>query len=100
MYILIVPPLSSYPSYIDKDDGTNLPDIDPEYLIVITFWDNHAQDAKSINPGSYLKIINGRSKVDSSGRIEIGVHGDQVFRNKIQVYEMGINDPEIADLLQ
>jgi hypothetical protein len=75
------------------------PNIDPEYLVVLTLWDNHAH-AFEIVEGSYLYLQNVQSKIDSSGRYEYAIHGDPVYPTKRLVHFVTRFDAELAPLLK
>ena len=73
--------------------------IDPEYLVALTLWDNHAH-AFEIPEGSYLYLQNVQSKVDASGRFEYAIHGDPVYPSKRLVHLRTRVDDDLTPLLK
>lgn len=87
-----------YPMCLEAGDIEELPNIAPEYMIVLTLWDNHAK-AFDIPVGSYLCLQNVQSKKDSTGRFEYAIHGDPVYPKKRLVHFRNTFDPDLKPLL-
>lgn len=73
--------------------------LEPEYLVVLTLWDNHAHSFDFVE-GTYLYIQNVKSKKDSYGRFEYSIHGDPVYPNKRLVSMKTRLDEELSPLLR
>ena len=65
-----------------------------DMLIALTLWDENVRYPLEV--GSYIALRNVHVKYDSGNRLELSVHGDSRFPEKMQVK---IADPDVPQIV-
>jgi hypothetical protein len=79
----------------EKLDECN-PNVAPQYLVVLTLWDNNANVDLPI--GSYIFLRNAHSKIDANDRLEISLHGDPKYHSKQNIRLLDFTSNEYKQL--
>jgi hypothetical protein len=74
------------------------PNIQDPYLLLLTLWDENTQIDIPVN--SYVLLRNAKSKFDSNGRLEIGLHGDPRFASRQSVRLLDSMSNEMKELYE